>query len=304
MKEYTPSYIKLFQTGELDNRIKILKERLKGCIVCPHHCKVDRPNNERGFCRAGANMVIDGYGPHYGEETVLVGKGGSGTIFFSYCTLRCAFCQNCEISHHGEGYEVTPSELAKIMLSMQSKRCHNINFVSPSHFVPQIVEAVSLAIKDGLTLPLVYNTGGYDETDTLKLLEGIIDIYMPDIKFGDNIKAKKYTMSAKYFDIVRLAVKEMHRQVGDLKTNEQGIACKGLLVRHLVMPENVADTDKILEFIRNEISKDTSINIMSQYYPAHKSYTFPELSRRINRNEYNAAVKYAQKMGLTNVMST
>lgn len=295
MREYTPGYIKLFKTSELDNRINILKERLKCCIVCPHHCRVDRPNNERGFCRAGTDMVIDSYGPHYGEESVLVGKGGSGTIFFSYCTLQCVFCQNCEISHHGEGYEVTPSELAKIMLSLQNKGCHNINFVSPSHFVPQIVEAVSLAAKDGLTLPLVYNTGGYDEIDTLKLLEGIIDIYMPDIKFGDNIKAKKYTKSA---------VKEMHRQVGDQKTNEEGIAYKGLLVRHLVMPENVADTDKILEFIASEVSKDTLINIMSQYYPAHKSYTFPELSRRISRNEYSEAVKYAENLGLTNVMVT
>jgi putative pyruvate formate lyase activating enzyme len=304
MKKYVPGYAKLFQAGELDNRIKILNKRLKNCIVCPHHCKVDRPNNKRGFCRAGANMVIDGYGPHYGEESVLVGKGGSGTIFFSYCTLQCVFCQNCEISHYGEGYEITPSELAEIMLSLQNKGCHNINLVSPSHFVPQIAEAVSLAAKGGLMLPLVYNTGGYDEVDTLKLLEGIIDIYMPDIKFGDNAKAKKYTKSAKYFDVAKSAVKEMHRQVGNLKTNEEGIAYKGLLVRHLVMPENIADTDKVLEFIANEVSKDTFINIMSQYYPAHKSYTFPELSRRISRNEYNEAVKYAKELGMTNFIAT
>jgi putative pyruvate formate lyase activating enzyme len=304
MREYAPGYTKLFQAGELDNRIRILNERLKVCIVCPHHCKVDRPNNKRGFCRAGADMVIDGYGPHYGEESVLVGKGGSGTIFFSYCTLQCVFCQNCEISHHGEGYEITPSELAEIMLSLQNKGCHNINFVSPSHFVPQIAEAVSLAAKDGLTLPLVYNTGGYDEVDTLKLLEGIIDIYMPDIKFGGNAKAKKYTKSAKYFDIVKSAIKEMHRQVGDLRMNEEGIAYKGLLIRHLVMPENIADTDKVLEFTANEVSKDTFINIMSQYYPAHKSYAFPELSRRISRNEYNEAVKYAKELGMTNFIVT
>lgn len=304
MENYIPGYVKLSETGELDNRIRILKERLTSCIVCPHHCKVDRPNNERGFCRAGADMVIDGYGPHYGEESVLVGAGGSGTIFFSYCTLQCVFCQNCEISHYGEGYEITPSELAQIMLSLQKKGCHNINFVSPSHFVPQIVEAISLAVKDGLTLPLLYNTGGYDEIDTLKLLEGVIDIYMPDIKFGDNIKAKKYTKSAKYFDIVKSAVKEMHTQVGNLKMNEKGIAYKGLLVRHLVMPENITDTDKVLEFISNEVSTDTFINIMSQYYPAHKSYSFPELSRRISKNEYNEAVKYAKQLGMTNFMAT
>lgn len=249
-------------------------------------------------------MVIDSYGPHYGEESVLVGSGGSGTIFFSYCTLQCVFCQNCEISHYGEGYEITPLELAQIMLSLQKKGCHNINFVSPSHFVPQIAEAVSLAAKDGLTLPLVYNTGGYDETDTLKLLEGIIDIYMPDIKFGDNTKAKKYTHSARYFDIVKSSIKEMHRQVGNLKMNEKGIAYKGLLVRHLVMPKNIADTDKVLEFIANEVSIDTFINIMSQYYPAHKSYTFPELSRRISRNEFYEAAKYAKQLGMTNFITT
>jgi len=303
MRDYTPEYIKLYKIGELDKRIEILKERLKSCVICPHHCRVDRPNNERGFCRAGADMVIDGYGSHFGEENVLVGRNGSGTIFFSYCTLQCVFCQNCEISQHGEGYEVTPSKLAQIMMSLQSKGCHNINFVSPTHYIPQIVEAVSIAAKDGLILPLVYNTGGYEEIDTLKLLEGIIDIYMPDIKFGDNIKAKKYTKSDKYFDIVKTAIKEMHRQVGNLVTDDRSIAFRGLLVRHLVMPENIADTDKILEYIAEEISKDTFINIMSQYYPAHKSYTFPELSRRINRNEYNEAVKYAERLGLTNIIT-
>lgn len=298
-----PGYIRLLETGELNTRVKMLKEKLKSCVVCPHHCKVDRLNNERGFCRAGANMVIDGYGPHYGEEDVLVGTGGSGTIFFSYCTLQCVFCQNCEISHYGEGHEVTAPELASIMLSLQKKGCHNINLVSPSHYVPQIIESVSLAAKDGLILPIVYNTGGYDEIDTLKLLEGIVDIYMPDIKFGDNIKAKKYTNSAEYFDIVKASVKEMHRQAGNLKTDDRGIACSGLIIRHLVMPENLSDTDKVLEFIAKEISMDSFVNIMSQYYPAHKSYTFPELARRVSRKEYNEAVKYAEKIGLTNIMT-
>ncbi len=304
MKKYTPGYVKLLQTGDLNSRIGLLKEKLKSCTVCPHHCKVNRLNNERGFCRAGYNTVIDGYGPHYGEESVLVGKSGSGTIFFSYCNLQCVFCQNCEISHYGEGYEVTPTELARIMLSLQSMGCHNINLVSPSHFVPQIVEAVSIAAKEGLTLPLVYNTGGYDEVDTLRLLEGIIDIYMPDIKFGDNTKARKYTKSSGYFDVAKSAVKEMHRQVGCLKTDEENIAYKGLLVRHLVMPENLADTDKIMEFIANEISRDTFINIMSQYYPACKSYEFPELSRRITVSEYNKAIGHAKRSGLKNIMAT
>ncbi|HAA25562.1 MAG TPA: radical SAM protein [Ruminiclostridium sp.] len=299
---HVPGYIELLESGELDNRIKILKKKLKECIICPHHCKVDRTGNKRGFCRAGADAVIDGYGPHYGEESVLVGRGGSGTIFFSYCTLQCVFCQNYRISHCGDGYEVTPQELARIMLQLQDKGCHNINLVSPTHFVPQIIEAVGIAARGGLKLPLVYNTGGYDDIDTLKLLDGIIDIYMPDIKFGDNAKAKKYTKADKYFDIAKAAVKEMHRQVGVLNTDEKGIAYKGLLVRHLVMPDNAADTYKVLEFIADEVSKDTFVNIMSQYYPAHKSYSFAELSRRISRDEYIAAVKYAEELGFANIM--
>jgi len=304
MEGYTPSYVRLSQNGELEVRIKMLKDRLKSCIICPHRCMVDRQINEKGFCRAGADMVIDGYGPHFGEEDVLVGTNGSGTIFFSFCTLQCVFCQNCEISHYGEGYEVTAPRLAEIMLSLQKRGCHNINLVSPSHYAPQIVESINLAAKDGLSLPIVYNTGGYDDIDTLRLLDGIIDIYMPDIKFGDNEKAKKYTRSAKYYDIAKAAVKEMHRQVGNLKLDGRKIAYKGLLIRHLVMPENLSDTDKVLEFIAEDLSKDSFVNIMSQYYPAHKSYAFPELSRRIGRKEYNEAVEYAGKLGLTNIITS
>ena len=302
MRKYMPGYTKLFQNGEFESRIRILKERLKSCIICPHHCSVDRSNNEKGFCRAGARMVINGYGPHFGEESILVGTCGSGTIFFSYCNLQCVFCQNYEISHNARGYEVNPSELAQIMMSFQRMGCHNINLVSPSHYVPQIAEAVFIAAKDGLVLPLVYNTGGYDDIDTLKLLDGIIDIYMPDIKFGDNNKAKKYTKSADYFDKSKLAVKEMHRQVGILKTDERDVAFRGLLVRHLVMPENIANTDKVFEFIANEVSKDTFVNTMSQYYPVHKSYTFSELSRKINKCEYDEAIENAKKFGLRNIL--
>lgn len=299
---YTPGYIKLSKSGQLKDYVIILKKRLKSCIICPHYCKVDRTNNERGFCRAGKDMVIDGYGAHYGEEDVLVGKRGSGTIFFSYCTLQCVFCQNCEISQHGSGYEVSSMELAQIMLSLQKKGCHNINLVSPSHYVPQIVESIYLAAKDGLSLPIIYNTGGYDDINTLKLLDGIIDIYMLDIKFGDNIKAKKYVRSAKYYDIVKVAIKEMYRQVGNLKSDDRGIAYKGLLIRHLVMPKNISDTDKVLRFIAQDISKEAFVNIMSQYHPAHKSYTYPELSKRITEKEYKEALVYANKLGLTNII--
>lgn len=304
MNEHLPAYIRLYKEGELKKRVESLWERLRSCVVCPHHCKVNRLEDERGFCRAGKDMVIDGYGPHFGEEEVLVGTRGSGTIFFSYCTLKCVFCQNCEISHYGEGYEVSPSELAHIMLSLQRKGCHNVNLVSPSHYVPQIAEAISIAAGYGLKIPIVYNTGGYDEVDTLKLLDGVIDIYMPDIKFGDNERAKKYTKSARYFDRVKAAIKEMHRQVGDLKTDSRGIAYRGLLVRHLIMPNNLADTDKVMEFIATDISKDTLVNIMAQYYPAHKSYAFSELARRITEDEYARAVNDAKAKGLNRLITS
>lgn len=299
---YTPEYIKLSKTGELEDRVIRLKEKLKCYVICPHHCKVDRTNNERGFCQAGKDMVIDGYGSHYGEEDVFVGIGGSGTIFLSYCTLQCVFCQNYEISQYGDGYEISPIDLAQIMLSLQKKGCHNINLVSPSHYVSQIVESIHLAAKGGLSLPIIYNTGGYDDINTLKLLDGIIDIYMPDIKFGDNIKAKKYVNSVRYFDIVKAAVKEMYRQVGNLKSDDRRIAYKGLLIRHLVMPKNISDTDKVLGFISQDISKEAVVNIMSQYNPSHKSYTFPELSRRITEKEYKEVLEYAKKLGLTNII--
>jgi putative pyruvate formate lyase activating enzyme len=304
VNKYIPGYVKLHNSGELKRRVGMLGEMLKDCIVCPHQCHVNRTDNKRGFCRAGSSIQINSYGAHYGEEDILVGTGGSGTIFFSCCTLKCVFCQNCEISQNGEGYEISPEELSNIMLSLQKKGCHNINLVSPTHFVPQIIEAISIAAQKGLILPIVYNTGGYDDLNTLKLLDCIIDIYMPDIKFGDNYKAKKYTGSEGYYDIVRIAVKEMHRQVGDLVTDESGgLAVKGLLVRHLVMPNNIADTHAVLKFIADEISLDTVVNMMAQYYPAHKANTFPELARRITGEEFAKAVQIAQDLGLRRIIA-
>lgn len=304
MDTHIPEYIQLYKSGELNKRVQLLKKRLQKCIICPHHCKVNRLQGEKGFCRAGTNMVIASYSPHYGEEDVLVGTGGSGTIFFSYCTMQCVFCQNCEISTHGEGYEVSPAKLADIMLSLQDRGCHNINLVSPTHYVPQIVEAIYYAAEKGLMLPIVYNTSSYEEEDTLKLLNGIMDIYMPDIKFGDNAKAKKYTKSAQYFNIAKAAIQQMYQQVGDLKTNNRGIAYKGLLIRHLVMPDNLASTEKVIDFIAENISRDTVVNIMAQYYPAHQSYTFPELARRITRKEYAEAVQHAEKKGLRRLITS
>ncbi|GAV25230.1 radical SAM protein [Carboxydothermus islandicus] len=293
-----PGYISLFKTGELKNRVECLDKLLTNCAVCPHHCGVDRFRGERGFCGGGYLPVVASYGPHFGEERVLVGEHGSGTIFFSHCTLKCVFCQNCEISQYGEGEEVTPQDLAEIMLILQRKGCHNINLVSPTHFVPAIVEAVLIAAREGLMIPLVYNTSGYERVETLRLLEGIVDIYMPDIKFGDDEIGKKYAKAPGYFEITKKAVLEMERQVGGLKLDEKGIAFRGVLIRHLILPDNLAKTDKVLEFIASELSKDVAVNLMDQYWPAHKAYSFSELSRRITGEEYHYWLSFGKKLKL------
>ncbi|NLJ41560.1 MAG: radical SAM protein [Clostridiales bacterium] len=302
MKKYQPQYLKLAKTGELYDRIQLLRRILESCTLCPHRCRAKRLEGEEGFCRAGAKMVINSHGPHFGEESVLVGRGGSGTIFFSHCNLRCVFCQNYRISHRGVGYEISPDKLAQIMISLQKKGCHNINLVTPSHFVPQIVEGVYHAAKRGLTIPLVYNTSGYDRVKILKLLENVVDIYMPDIKFGYNEKTKKYIGAGNYFDHTKMAVKEMYRQVGNLKTDGNNLAYRGLLIRHLVMPNNLENTEKVLEFVSEEISKEAAVNIMPQYYPSHKAYMYPELSRRLNSSEYRLAIEHAKNLSLTNII--
>ncbi|MCX7749472.1 MAG: radical SAM protein [Clostridia bacterium] len=304
MLSYIPGYVKLCKSGEFKNRVEKLKEQLGCCVLCPHQCRANRVQAKKGFCRAGESMVIDGYGPHFGEEKVLVGTGGSGTVFFSYCTLKCVFCQNYTISHQAEGRAIEAKELSHIMLSLQAQGCHNINLVSPTHFIPQIVESILLAAEEGLVLPIVYNTGGYEDIHTLKMLDGIIDIYMPDIKFGENETARKYIKSDNYFDAVKIAVKEMYKQVGDLKTDDRGIAYRGLLIRHLVMPNQLAGSREVFRFLREEISKDTLTNIMAQYYPAHESSLFPELARKISREEYRTAVQEAKAAGLKRLMTT
>ena len=296
-----PLYLKL-SAEIIKERAKVLEERLKECTICPHHCKVNRWENERGICSAGNELVVASFGPHYGEEDYLVGSSGSGTIFFSHCALRCVFCQNYDISCFGEGYEISVEKLASIMIVLQERKCHNINLVTPTHFVPHIVKAVSLAVARGLSIPLVYNTSGYEDIDTLCLLAGIVDIYMPDIKFGDNATAQKYTQAADYYDIARKALKEMHQQVGDLKVDSRGVAYRGLLVRHLVMPNDLANTGNILEFLAEEISPHTVINLMAQYRPSHKAYEFPELSRRISIGEYTQVIRLARQIGLTKVI--
>lgn len=294
------AYLKL-APGELAERAEKAVEMLGECEVCAQQCRVNRLQGELGACRGGRLAAVSSYGPHFGEESPLVGSGGSGTIFFTHCNLSCEFCQNCDISQEGSGEEVSAEELAEMMLALQKRGCHNINLVSPSHFVPQFLEALATAAAKGLEIPIVYNTGGYDAIKTLEVLDGVVDIYMPDIKFGDDDAGRKYAGAAGYFSVARQAVKEMHRQVGDLVINEKGIAERGLLVRHLVLPGNLARTEKIMKFLAEEISPNTFVNMMDQYYPAFRAFGHPELSRRITREEYGQALKTAREAGLKRV---
>lgn len=294
------SYLNL-AAGELAKRAERSVAMLADCTVCAQQCHVNRLAGEPGVCRGGRWAAVSSYGPHFGEEDPLVGTMGSGTIFFTHCNLSCRFCQNCEISQEGEGDEVSPEELAGRMLSLQKRGCHNINLVSPSHFAPQFLEALAVTAAKGLNVPIVYNTGGYDSPETLDLLDGVVDIYMPDIKFGDDEAGRKYAGAAGYFSVAKQAVKKMHGQVGDLVLDERGIAVRGLLVRHLVLPGNLARTEKVAEFLAKEISVDTFVNIMDQYYPAYKAFDHPELSRRITREEYREALKTAQEAGLKRI---
>ncbi len=303
------AYLKLLRSGELKRRAAKAYARLEACDLCARECGVNRRGvNRRGVnrrlypekagCRTGERAVVASYGPHFGEEDPLVGRGGSGTIFFAWCNLRCRFCQNYEISQLGQGREVEPEELARMMLDLQRQGCHNINFVSPSHVVPQILAGLLIAAEAGLHLPLVYNTGGYDSPATLALLDGVVDIYMPDMKYADADVARRFSGVANYPAVNRAAVKEMHRQVGDLTMDEQGIAQRGLLVRHLVLPEGLAGTGEIVRFLRDEVSPNTYINVMAQYRPRYRAHDLPPLDRPITDREYAEAVRLAQEAGL------
>ena len=296
MKKY-PSYLNLSKK-ELNLRIEKLFKILENCEVCPRKCHVNRLKEEKGFCQLGTLPLVSSFQPHFGEESPLVGKSGSGTIFFASCNLSCVYCQNYEISQLRMGSEISFKRLAEMMLSLQNMGCHNINFVTPSPQVPQIIKALFLAIEARLSLPLVYNTSSYDSIEVLKLLDGIVDIYMPDARYSDDKLALKYSNVPKYFEIMKENIKEMHRQVGDLIIDERGIATKGLLVRHLVLPNDIAGSKKIFEFIAREISQDTFLNIMDQYYPCYKAFQYPELSRRITKKEYQETIELAEKAGL------
>lgn len=330
-----PAYLCLSEK-QWDEKLQKSKELASPCVLCGRRCRVMRFGNTEsttgrpskkaetaedsitadfaeskagsvrpaiGVCRTGDKAVVSSFGPHFGEEPPLVGTRGSGTIFFSNCNLRCVFCQNYDIAHFDRGHEVTDDQLGRLMLRVQEMGCHNVNLVSPTHVVPSILSAVRWAAGQGLNIPLVYNTGGYDSIETISLLDGVIDIYMPDMKYGEAESAREFSMAPDYPEVNFAAVKEMHRQVGDLVIDENGLALRGLLVRHLVLPEKAAGTEKVMKFIAEEISRGTYVNIMDQYRPYYKAAGHPVLGRRVTFREYRAALKTASKAGLTRVQA-
>ncbi|NLJ60621.1 MAG: radical SAM protein [Firmicutes bacterium] len=296
--KHVGSYRSLWETGELEKRQAAAWDRLIDCDLCGHRCRVNRLAGETGICRADDTVQVSSFGAHFGEEGPLVGTRGSGTIFFTGCNLKCVFCQNWDISQMRMGRTLSDAELAKIMISLQKAGCHNINLVTPTHYVPQILKALILACEKGLRLPLVYNCGGYESLTTLEILDGVIDIYMPDVKYAHSESALRFSKAKDYPTVVKSALKEMHRQVGDLMVDDSGIAWRGLLVRHLVLPEGLAGTEEIMGFIADEISKDTYINIMDQYRPEYRAGEHPPLNRRITSHEYKEAVRMARNAGL------
>jgi len=295
--EKTPSYLKLYETGELKERAERLYESLKECKVCPHSCKVDRLSGEKGYCKTGEKVVLSSFFPHRGEEFPIRGYRGSGTIFLSHCNMGCVYCQNYDISQLGQGTAVGTEELANAMLYLQAEGCHNINWVTPSHVVPQLLMALNKAVEKGLRIPIVYNTSSYDSLETLKMLDGVVDIYLPDLKYLTEEKGRKYSKVRNYPEVAKASIREMHRQVGDLKTDEKGVAYRGVLVRHLVLPNRLSDTKEVLDFLK-EVSPQMHVNIMPQYRPYYRAYQYPELSRGITVDEYREAVEYASRLGL------
>lgn len=294
-----PLYLDPQHHSDLAVKVQKSAAALAHCTLCPRRCGVDRSAGETGFCRTADKALVASYNAHFGEEAPLVGRHGSGTIFFTHCNLLCTFCQNYEISHMGEGTEVTEDQLAQMMLNLQEAGCHNINLVTPSHVVPQILAAIRSAAQNGLRIPLVYNSGGYDSVKTLKILEGVIDIYMPDFKFWDGAIAEQTCQAPDYPEVARLALLEMHRQVGDLIIDQSGLARHGLLLRHLVLPEGMAGTREIMRFVANQISTQTYVNIMPQYRPCGRAAEIPELSHALSSQDFEAALQAAREEGIT-----
>lgn len=295
---FLPSYIGLYEKGEIQRRIDLLMEILNQCRLCPRKCMVDRIHGEIGYCKAPSDLMVSSAFPHFGEEPPLVGYHGSGTIFLTHCSLRCIFCQNYDISHEGRGERMTPSDLARVMKRLQEIGCHNINFVTPTHYVPQIIASLPEAIEMGLKLPIVYNCSGYESLEVIQLLDGIVDIYMPDAKYMDEKQSQRFSNAPDYPEVLKKVLKEMHRQVGDLEINASGIAERGLLIRHLVMPNGVASSEEVLKFIAEEISVHSYVNIMAQYRPEYKAFDYPEISRRITQKEYMEAIQIAKRLHL------
>jgi len=292
--------LKLFETGELKERSRKAHELLASCCLCPRGCKADRLHGQLGFCRSGLLPRVSSFNAHHGEEPPISGTKGSGTIFFSHCNLSCVYCQNWPISQQGQGREIFPEKLADLMVELQGRGCHNINFVTPSHMVSQILEAIVIAVPLGFNLPLVYNTSGYDSLDTLKLLDGVIDIYMPDIRYTDQASAERYSGADDYPAINQAALKEMWRQVGRLQLDGEEVAYRGMLVRHLVLPNGLSQTRAALEFLSREISSEVHLSLMAQFFPAHRAIQIEELGRNITPEEYRQALEWVEEFGLEN----
>jgi putative pyruvate formate lyase activating enzyme len=299
MAEFVPAYIETREKGLFREKIRQAEALLYTCQLCPRACGVGRMSDDRGICQTGKHAIVSSYSPHFGEESPLVGKNGSGTIFFAGCNLLCIFCQNFDISHEGKGEVFSAEALAAAMMYLQDRGCPNINFVTPSHVVPHILTAVDNAVDKGLRIPLVYNSSGYDKARTLAILDGIFDIYMPDFKFWDPKVAGDLCDAPDYPETARSALKEMHRQVGDLVLNDQGVAEKGLLIRHLVLPEGMAGTKDVMRFIADELSSDSYVNVMAQYRPCGRASTIAALERGITDVEYQEAVGAAVQAGIT-----
>lgn len=300
--EFEPAYLALHRSGELKKRGQALWEMMKNCELCPRSCGADRPAGEKGFCQASAKLFVASHHPHFGEEECLVGHHGSGTIFFTHCGLRCVFCINWEISQGGQGTEREIEELAAMMLTLQKIGCHNINVVTPTHYPAHIVLALDRAAEKGLRLPLVYNTCGWERVPILQILDGIVDIYLPDFKYADSKMASRYSSGAdSYPEVTKAAISEMHRQVGVAKPKPSGMLYRGLIIRHLVMPSNVSGTREVLSWIADNLPKDTYVNIMSQYRPMYRAFDYPEIARRLKREEFAQAVTWAKEFGLTNL---
>ncbi|MHB1687274.1 MAG: radical SAM protein [Ignavibacteriaceae bacterium] len=304
--KFEPSYLKLFHSGELKRRALVMEEILKACTNCPRNCLTDRTKNEFGKCLSGYLPIVSSYTPHFGEEPVLSGTNGAGNIFFGNCNLKCVYCQNSDISQSWKSEiknQVSFERLADIMIDLQEKNCHNIGFVSPTHFSSQILKSIEIAISKGLQLPLIYNTNGYDSVEILKLYDGVVDIYLPDCKYGNDEYAKKYSKVDDYFSKAKLALKEMYRQLGDEVIYDGGIMVRGLIIRHLVLPNDLSETEEVLKFITTELSSKVHLSIMSQYYPAFMAKRDILMDRTIRESEYEKVLRLLDKYGFENVFT-